>query len=173
MAQATGFWLPAPFSLEHPAPSVPAVVARRCHLISHQRDCFSLKKFLPRKKMYVLFRHQRMTNTVPKEIVLIIVHLTSQEEFYFSTCFAPFSTLHSRVLSDQTQLQEDSESFRRKHAQLQREFTHLQQSCQDLKRMHEADQKEISELRRQQQLVTLLLVFTHESVCQLFSCMYA
>lgn len=64
-----------------------------------------------------------------------------------------FSTLHSRLLSDQTQLKDDVDTLRRENGQLLRERNLLQQSWEDMKRLHEEDQKEIGDLRAQQQQV--------------------
>lgn len=64
-----------------------------------------------------------------------------------------FSTLHSRLLSDQTQLKDDVDMLRRENGQLLRERNLLQQSWEDMKRLHEEDQKEIGDLRAQQQQV--------------------
>lgn len=66
-----------------------------------------------------------------------------------------FSTLHSRLLSDQTQLKDDVDMLRRENGQLLRERNLLQQSWEDMKRLHEEDQKEIGDLRAQQQQVGL------------------
>lgn len=66
-----------------------------------------------------------------------------------------FSTLHSRLLSDQTQLKDDVDMLRRENGQLLRERNLLQQSWEDMKRLHEEDQKEIGDLRAQQQQVEL------------------
>ncbi|XP_073935375.1 disks large homolog 5 isoform X4 [Castor canadensis] len=63
------------------------------------------------------------------------------------------STLHSRLLSDQTQLKDDVDMLRRENGQLLRERNLLQQSWEDMKRLHEEDQKEIGDLRAQQQQV--------------------
>ncbi|NXY45221.1 DLG5 protein, partial [Ceuthmochares aereus] len=62
-------------------------------------------------------------------------------------------TLHSRLLSDQSQLKEDMDTLKRKNTQLVREHNHLQQSCEEMKRLHDEDQKEITDLRSQQQQV--------------------
>lgn len=64
-----------------------------------------------------------------------------------------FSTLHSRLLSDQTQLKDDVDMLRRENGQLLRERNLLRQSWEDMKRLHEEDQKEIGDLRAQQQQV--------------------
>ncbi|ELW61458.1 Disks large like protein 5 [Tupaia chinensis] len=64
-----------------------------------------------------------------------------------------YHTLHSRLLSDQTQLKDDLDMLRRENGQLLRERNLLQQSWEDMKRLHEEDQKEISDLRAQQQQV--------------------
>lgn len=64
------------------------------------------------------------------------------------------STLHSRLLSDQSQLKEDMDTLKRKNTQLVREHNHLQQSCEEMKRLHDEDQKEITDLRSQQQQVS-------------------
>uniref|UniRef100_A0A8C0M0E6 Disks large homolog 5 n=1 Tax=Canis lupus familiaris TaxID=9615 RepID=A0A8C0M0E6_CANLF len=66
------------------------------------------------------------------------------------------STLHSRLLSDQTQLKDDVDMLRRENGQLLRERNLLQQSWEDMKRLHEEDQKEIGDLRAQQQQVLKL-----------------
>ena len=70
-----------------------------------------------------------------------------------SQCWGHFSTLHSRLLSDQTQLKDDVDMLRRENGQLLRERNLLQQSWEDMKRLHEEDQKEIGDLRAQQQQV--------------------
>ena len=70
-----------------------------------------------------------------------------------SLCWGHFSTLHSRLLSDQTQLKDDVDMLRRENGQLLRERNLLQQSWEDMKRLHEEDQKEIGDLRAQQQQV--------------------
>lgn len=70
-----------------------------------------------------------------------------------SLCVWDFSTLHSRLLSDQTQLKDDVNMLRRENGQLLRERNLLQQSWEDMKRLHEEDQKEIGDLRAQQQQV--------------------
>ncbi|KAB0406274.1 hypothetical protein E2I00_014320, partial [Balaenoptera physalus] len=54
-----------------------------------------------------------------------------------------YHTLHSRLLSDQTQLKDDVDMLRRENGQLLRERNLLQQSWEDMKRLHEEDQKEI------------------------------
>nr|XP_023501731.1 disks large homolog 5 isoform X1 [Equus caballus] len=64
-----------------------------------------------------------------------------------------YHTLHSRLLSDQTQLKDDVNMLRRENGQLLRERNLLQQSWEDMKRLHEEDQKEIGDLRAQQQQV--------------------
>ncbi|XP_060061915.1 disks large homolog 5 isoform X4 [Erinaceus europaeus] len=64
-----------------------------------------------------------------------------------------YHTLHSRLLSDQTQLKDDMDMLRRENGQLLRERNLLQQSWEDMKRLHEEDQKEIGDLRAQQQQV--------------------
>lgn len=66
-----------------------------------------------------------------------------------------FSMLHSRLLSDQSQLKEEIEVMRRDNAQLVREHNHLKQSCEELKRLHSEDQKEVADMRLQQQQVRL------------------
>lgn len=66
-----------------------------------------------------------------------------------------FSTLHSRLLSDQTQLKDDVDMLRRENGKLRRERNLLQQSWEDMKRLREEDQKEIGDLRAQQQQVGL------------------
>lgn len=66
-----------------------------------------------------------------------------------------FSTLHSRLLSDQTQLKDDVDMLRRENGKLLRERNLLQQSWEDMKRLREEDQKEIGDLRAQQQQVGL------------------
>lgn len=63
--------------------------------------------------------------------------------------------LHSRLLSDQSQLKEEMEVMRRDNAQLVREHNHLKQSCEELKRLHSEDQKEVADMRLQQQQVWL------------------
>lgn len=63
--------------------------------------------------------------------------------------------LHSRLLSDQSQLKEEMEVMRRDNAQLVREHNHLKQSCEELKRLHSEDQKEVADMRLQQQQVQL------------------
>lgn len=73
----------------------------------------------------------------------------------FSVCHD--STLHSRLLSDQSQLKEDMDTLKRKNTQLVREHNHLQQSCEEMKRLHDEDQKEITDLRSQQQQVSYSL----------------
>ena len=70
-----------------------------------------------------------------------------------SQCWGHFSTLHSRLLSDQTQLKDDVDMLRRENGQLLRERNLLQQSWEDMKRLREEDQKEIGDLRAQQQQV--------------------
>uniref|UniRef100_A0A452UD85 Disks large homolog 5 n=1 Tax=Ursus maritimus TaxID=29073 RepID=A0A452UD85_URSMA len=67
-----------------------------------------------------------------------------------------YHTLHSRLLSDQTQLKDDVDMLRRENGQLLRERNLLQQSWEDMKRLHEEDQKEIGDLRAQQQQVLKL-----------------
>ncbi|KAM7073378.1 disks large homolog 5 isoform 4-T4 [Molossus nigricans] len=64
-----------------------------------------------------------------------------------------YHTLHSRLLSEQTQLKDDVDMLRRENGQLLRERNLLQQSWEDMKRLHEEDQKEIGDLRAQQQQV--------------------
>ncbi|XP_076980898.1 disks large homolog 5 isoform X2 [Tamandua tetradactyla] len=64
-----------------------------------------------------------------------------------------YHTLHSRLLSDQTQLKDNVDMLRRENGQLLRERNLLQQSWEDMKRLHEEDQKEIDDLRAQQQQV--------------------
>ncbi|XP_045147635.1 disks large homolog 5 [Echinops telfairi] len=64
-----------------------------------------------------------------------------------------YHTLHSRLLSDQTQLKDDVDMLKRENGQLLRERNLLQQSWEDMKRLHEEDQKEIGDLRAQQQQV--------------------
>nr|XP_012617907.1 disks large homolog 5 isoform X4 [Microcebus murinus] len=64
-----------------------------------------------------------------------------------------YHTLHSRLLSAQTQLKDDVDMLRRENGQLLRERNLLQQSWEDMKRLHEEDQKEIGDLRAQQQQV--------------------
>ncbi|XP_012579236.1 PREDICTED: disks large homolog 5 isoform X2 [Condylura cristata] len=64
-----------------------------------------------------------------------------------------YHTLHSRLLSDQTQLKDDVDVLRRENGQLLRERNLLQQSWEDMKRLREEDQKEIGDLRAQQQQV--------------------
>nr|XP_044993180.1 disks large homolog 5 isoform X2 [Jaculus jaculus] len=64
-----------------------------------------------------------------------------------------YHTLHSRLLSDQTQLKDDVDMLRRENGKLLRERNLLQQSWEDMKRLREEDQKEIGDLRAQQQQV--------------------
>uniref|UniRef100_A0A8B9K8Q3 Discs, large homolog 5a (Drosophila) n=1 Tax=Astyanax mexicanus TaxID=7994 RepID=A0A8B9K8Q3_ASTMX len=64
-----------------------------------------------------------------------------------------YHMLHSRLLSDQSQLKEEVEAMRRDNAQLVREHNHLKQSCEELKRLHSEDQKEVADMRLQQQQV--------------------
>nr|XP_035945729.1 disks large homolog 5 isoform X5 [Halichoerus grypus] len=64
-----------------------------------------------------------------------------------------YHTLHSRLLSEQTQLKDDVDMLRRENGQLLRERNLLQQSWEDMKRLHEEDQKEIGDLRAQQQQI--------------------
>ncbi|XP_052045844.1 disks large homolog 5 isoform X3 [Apodemus sylvaticus] len=73
----------------------------------------------------------------------------------FATHGATFdkSTLHSRLLSDQTQLKDDVDMLRRENGKLRRERNLLQQSWEDMKRLRDEDQKEIGDLRAQQQQV--------------------
>ncbi|XP_029397172.1 disks large homolog 5 isoform X3 [Mus pahari] len=73
----------------------------------------------------------------------------------FATHGATFdkSTLHSRLLSDQTQLKDDVDMLRRENGKLRRERNLLQQSWEDMKRLREEDQKELGDLRAQQQQV--------------------
>lgn len=73
----------------------------------------------------------------------------------FATHGATFdkSTLHSRLLCDQTQLKDDVDMLRRENGKLLRERNLLQQSWEDMKRLREEDQKEIGDLRAQQQQV--------------------
>lgn len=74
-------------------------------------------------------------------------------EAVWGSLWGGFSTLHSRLLSDQTQLKDDVDTLRRENGQLLRERNLLQQSWEDMKRLHEEDQKEIGDLRAQQQQV--------------------
>lgn len=71
--------------------------------------------------------------------------------------------LHSRLLSDQSQLKEEVEVMRRDNTQLVREHNHLKQSCEELKRLHSEDQKEVADMRLQQQQVTLNIEHTRSS----------
>nr|XP_015201859.1 PREDICTED: disks large homolog 5 isoform X3 [Lepisosteus oculatus] len=64
-----------------------------------------------------------------------------------------YHTLHSRLLSDQSQLKEEVEAMKRDSSQLVREHNHLKQTCEELKRRHDEDQKEVAEMRLQQQQV--------------------
>lgn len=68
--------------------------------------------------------------------------------------------LHSRLLSDQSQLKEEIEVMRRDNAQLVREHNHLKQNCEELKRLHSEDQKAVAEMRVQQQQVCLTDIST-------------
>lgn len=74
-------------------------------------------------------------------------------EAVWGSLWGGFSTLHSRLLSDQTQLKDDVDTLRRENGQLLRERNLLQQSWEDMKRLREEDQKEIGDLRAQQQQV--------------------
>ncbi|MGH0134380.1 UNVERIFIED_CONTAM: hypothetical protein FKN15_059082 [Acipenser sinensis] len=62
-----------------------------------------------------------------------------------------YHMLHSRLLSDQSQLKEEMDSMKKESSQLVREHNHLKQSCEELKRLHDVDQKEVTDLRIQQQ----------------------
>ncbi|MBN3283844.1 DLG5 protein, partial [Polyodon spathula] len=62
-----------------------------------------------------------------------------------------YHMLHSRLLSDQSQLKEEMDSMKKESTQLVREHNHLKQSCEELKRLHDEDQKEVTDLRIQQQ----------------------
>ncbi|MGH0118182.1 UNVERIFIED_CONTAM: hypothetical protein FKN15_045329 [Acipenser sinensis] len=62
-----------------------------------------------------------------------------------------YHMLHSRLLSDQSQLKEEMDSMKKESSQLVREHNHLKQSCEELKRLHDEDQKEVTDLRIQQQ----------------------
>ncbi|XP_066550032.1 disks large homolog 5a isoform X3 [Amia ocellicauda] len=64
-----------------------------------------------------------------------------------------YHTLHSRLLSDQSQLKEEMDTMKRESSQLVREHNHLKQTCEELKRLHDEDQKEVAEMRVQQQQV--------------------
>ncbi|XP_077786758.1 disks large homolog 5-like isoform X3 [Podarcis muralis] len=64
-----------------------------------------------------------------------------------------YHTLHSCLLSDQSQVEEDMDTLKRKNNQLVRERDHLQQSCEEMKRLHDEDLKDITDLRSQLQQV--------------------
>ncbi|MFT7807171.1 disks large homolog 5 isoform X1 [Arapaima gigas] len=64
-----------------------------------------------------------------------------------------YHTLHSRLLSDQSQLKEEMDAMKRDNSQLVREHNHLKQNCEELRRMHDEDQKEVANMRLQQQQV--------------------
>uniref|UniRef100_A0A8C9S090 Discs, large homolog 5b (Drosophila), tandem duplicate 1 n=1 Tax=Scleropages formosus TaxID=113540 RepID=A0A8C9S090_SCLFO len=64
-----------------------------------------------------------------------------------------YHTLHSRLLSDQSQLKEEMDAMKRDNSQLIREHNHLKQNCEELRRMHDEDQKEVADMRLQQQQV--------------------
>ncbi|XP_036382750.1 disks large homolog 5a isoform X1 [Megalops cyprinoides] len=64
-----------------------------------------------------------------------------------------YHTLHSRLLSDQSQLKEEMDAMKRDNSQLVREHNHLKQNCEELRRLHDEDQKEVANMRLQQQQV--------------------
>ncbi|XP_048843263.1 disks large homolog 5a isoform X4 [Brienomyrus brachyistius] len=64
-----------------------------------------------------------------------------------------YHTLHSRLLTDQSQLKEEMDSMKRDNSQLVREHNHLKQNCEELRRLHEEDLKEAADMRLQQQQV--------------------
>ncbi|KAJ8264329.1 hypothetical protein GJAV_G00147910 [Gymnothorax javanicus] len=64
-----------------------------------------------------------------------------------------YHTLHSRLLSDQSQLKEEMEVMKRDNSQLVREHNHLKQNCEELRRLHDEAQKEVADMRLQQQQV--------------------
>uniref|UniRef100_A0A3B3S6P0 Discs, large homolog 5a (Drosophila) n=1 Tax=Paramormyrops kingsleyae TaxID=1676925 RepID=A0A3B3S6P0_9TELE len=64
-----------------------------------------------------------------------------------------YHTLHSRLLTDQSQLKEEMDAMKRDNSQLVREHNHLKQNCEELRRLHDEDQKEVADMRLQQQQV--------------------
>ncbi|XP_061087402.1 disks large homolog 5a isoform X2 [Conger conger] len=64
-----------------------------------------------------------------------------------------YHTLHSRLLSDQSQLKEEMDTMKRDSSQLVREHNHLKQNCEELRRLHDEGQKELADMRLQQQQV--------------------
>uniref|UniRef100_A0AAV2LEU0 Uncharacterized protein n=1 Tax=Knipowitschia caucasica TaxID=637954 RepID=A0AAV2LEU0_KNICA len=58
-----------------------------------------------------------------------------------------YHTLHSRMVSEQSQMKEELELLRQDNIQLVREHNHVKQACDDLRRLHEEDQREVAEMR--------------------------
>ncbi|KAJ8406756.1 hypothetical protein AAFF_G00296720 [Aldrovandia affinis] len=77
--------------------------------------------------------------------------LTTSHPHSEHSCVKSLGTLHSRLLSDQSQLKEEMDAVKRDNSQLVREHNHLKQSCEELRRLHDDDQKELADMRLQQQ----------------------
>lgn len=63
------------------------------------------------------------------------------------------STLHSRLVSEHTQLKEELEVLRQDNIQLVREHNHVKQACEELRRLHDDDQREVVDMKMLHQQV--------------------
>ncbi|XP_053720448.1 disks large homolog 5-like isoform X1 [Synchiropus splendidus] len=64
-----------------------------------------------------------------------------------------YHTLHSRLLSEHTQVKEELEAIRQDNIQLVKERNHVKQACDDLRRLHDDDQREVADMRMLHQQV--------------------
>lgn len=65
------------------------------------------------------------------------------------------STLHGRVVGEQTQLRDEMEAMKQNYSQLLQQHSQLQQTCDELRRIHDSDQREVADMRMQQQQVEI------------------
>uniref|UniRef100_A0A3B4GUB4 Disks large homolog 5-like n=1 Tax=Pundamilia nyererei TaxID=303518 RepID=A0A3B4GUB4_9CICH len=64
-----------------------------------------------------------------------------------------YHTLHSRLVSEHTQLKEELEVLRQDNIQLVREHNHVKQACEELRRLHDDDQREVADMKMLHQQV--------------------
>lgn len=58
-----------------------------------------------------------------------------------------FSTLHSRLAGEHSQLKDELEAVRLDNVQLLREHDHAKQNCEELRRLRDDHQREVADMR--------------------------
>jgi len=79
--------------------------------------------------------------------------------WWISNACVSLSTLHGRVVGEQTHLRDEMEAVKQNYSQLIQQHSQLQQTCDELHRIHDSDQREASDMRLLQQQV--LITHTH------------